>query len=464
MSIKTMSRTTGIMMRFATTTISMVLPALALSAGAWSQSAPAKPHDVQSVLVHAGKVLDVRTGNYLPDRGILIENGRIREVGPFAQVKSRAPAGAQNIDLSQATVLPGIIDCHTHLMMVEQASQITDMSTAERALLGAAIAREAIEAGITTVRDLGNSGVNGDVALRNAIQAKWVVGPRIIASTRALSPVGGQFDSMRSEAGKAVVALEYAGVSGPLEARRAVDEAAFAGADVIKVIVDTGQRENYTVVLDADTIRAIVDEAHRSRLKVAAHATSNQAIKAAATAGVDSIEHAYFINDDNLRLMLEKHIYLVPTDSDKPPAFYIDRLQRAMKMGVKIAFGSDARGPGSGRNADKTFSQRSLGTLVAYQQAGLSPLEIIRAATINAADLLGWSDAAQPLMPAEKKFVVDDNKVWQDRLGAIEPERFADLIAVRGDPLKDLSELQRVIFVMKEGSVIKDATATAGSH
>jgi imidazolonepropionase-like amidohydrolase len=383
----------------------------------------------------------------------------------FAQVKLHAPAGTLNIDLGQATVLPGLIDCRTHLMMVDQVSDVVNMSTAERVLLGAVNARDAVEAGITTVRDLGNSGVSGDVALRNAIEAGWVAGPRIIPSTRALSPVGGQFDSMNPEVAKAIVAQEYAGISGPGEAHRAVDKAIFAGAGVIKVIVDTGQRENYTVVLDVDTMRAIVDEAHQSRVKVAAHATSNKTIKAAAMAGADSIEHAYFINDENLLLMREKHIYLVPTDSDKPTTFYIDRLQRATKMGVKIAFGSDASGPGLGKNASaKTFSQKSLGTQIAYQQAGLSPLEIIRAATVNAADLLGWSDSAQTLGPVEKKFVVDEDRVWQDRLGAIEPGRFADMMAVRGDPLKDLSELLHVIFVMKDGSVIKNVSAVTRSQ
>jgi imidazolonepropionase-like amidohydrolase len=163
-----------------------------------------------------------------------------------------------------------------------------------------------LDAGITTVRDLGNSGVGGDLALRNAIRAGWINGPRILAATRALSPVGGQFDSMRSGAARAVVAEEYAGVSGPAEARRAVDEAIFAGADVIKVIVDTGLRENHTSVLSEEVLRAIVEQAHRSRAKVAAHAIMNAAVRAAVQAGVDSIEHAYFATDEVLKLMVEK--------------------------------------------------------------------------------------------------------------------------------------------------------------
>ena len=191
---------------------------------ALGQVPPAK----QTTLIKAGHVLDVRSGRYLDNQGILVEETRIVSVGPYAQIESAAPLAARLIDLSHATVLPGLIDCHTHLLMVEKLQNLVQMSTAERALLGASVARDALDAGITTVRDLGNSGVGGDVALRNAIRAGWTDGPRILAATRALSPVGGQFDSMRSGAAKAVVAEEYAGVSGPVEARRAVEEAIFA--------------------------------------------------------------------------------------------------------------------------------------------------------------------------------------------------------------------------------------------
>jgi imidazolonepropionase-like amidohydrolase len=410
------------------------------------------------VLIRAGRVLDVRSGHYSTDQGILVEDDRVREVGPYAQTDASAPKSVSRIDLSQATVLPGLIDCHTHLLMVEKIADLLQMSTAERALMGAAVAKDAVEAGITTVRDLGNSGVNGDVALRNAVRAGWITGPRIIAATRALSPVGGQFDSLRSGAGKVLVAEEYAGVSGPAEARRAVDEAVFSGADVIKVIVDTGIRENYTSVLDEAVMRAIVEQAHRSRVRVAAHAILNAGVQAAARAGVDSIEHAYFASDDNLRLMRDKGIYLVPTDSDRPTDFYVDRLQRAMKLGVKIAFGSDSRGASSDKGA-KRFGERSVGTLLGYRKAGMAPIEIIRAATMNAADLLGWVDPPGSLEPVEKKWIVEDAKDWRNRLGSVEAGRFADLIAVAGDPLSDIAELTRVQFVMKGGSVIKNTFA-----
>jgi imidazolonepropionase-like amidohydrolase len=430
-----------------------VVLALAAS-GIAGQTPSPSPGTHASVLIHAGRVLNVNDGQYLRDAGILVTDGSIAEVGSFAVVRKHAP-DAQLIDLATATVLPGLIDCHTHLLMTESMQTLVGMSTAERTLLGAATAHDALLAGVTTVRDLGNSAINGDVALRNGIRAGWVAGPRVIAATRALSPIGGQFDSMGSPAAAAIVAEEYVPVTTPEEGTRAVAAAVFAGADVIKVIVDAGLRENYTAILSEATMRAIVEEAHRSRRKVAAHAIMNAAVRVAALAGVDSIEHAYFGSDSNLELMKDKNIYLVPTDSENPPAYYLDRLRRARAMGVKIAFGSDARGSSVLKQSKTTFVERSLGTLIAYQKAGLTPLEIIQSATVNAADLLGWRDAADAFEPSERKFAVDEATMWQDRLGAVEAGRYADLIAVDGDPLTDLAVLKNVRFVMKQGVVVK---------
>jgi len=203
-------------------------------------------------------------------------------------------------------------------------------------------------------------------------------------------------------------------------------------------------------MLTEEEMRAIVDEAYRTRVKVAAHAISNLAIETAAKAGVDSIEHAYFANDDNLRLMRAKGIYLVPTDSDRPPPFFVDRLKRALAVGVKIAFGADVYAKRRGKNRGESIVK----TLVAYQQAGMAPLAILRAATTNAADLLGWED--RRLESTEAKFLVDDEGRLQDLIGCIAPGRYADLIAVPGDPLTDISQLLSVRFVMKGGVVIKN--------
>jgi imidazolonepropionase-like amidohydrolase len=408
------------------------------------------------VAVKAGRLIDVKAGTALENQTILIEGERIKSVGANLPI----PDGAQVIDLSRRAVLPGMIDSHTHLLQNYDGAlggddnnmilTVTQMSAAKRALLGAAMGREDLEAGITTVRDLGNSGLNGDVALRDAINSGWVVGPRIIASTRALSAAGGQFGEVQSATQK-IIDQEYVVISGVEEARRAVRQAFYDGADCIKVIVDTGPRQ-----VSLEEMKVIVEEAHRVRRKVAAHAVSDQAIRVAAEAGVDSIEHGYGASDEALKLMAEKKVFLVPTDGtlDDYMAIFAEsrklsaeelaqqrrnmegglkqlqsRVARAVKAGVRISAGSDMyyRMPG------KTRGQASLTMLGAYAQSGLSPIEIIRATTVNAAELLGW----------------------QNRIGAIEAGKFADIIAVEGDPLKDVGELQKVKFVMKGGKIIK---------
>jgi imidazolonepropionase-like amidohydrolase len=374
------------------------------------------------------------------------------------------PAGATVIDLGNAMLLPGLIDAHTHLLQNYQGRVGSDdpnmvltvatLGTTRRALLGAAMGRQDLEAGITTVRDLGNSGLDGDVALRDAINSGWVVGPRIVAATRALSAAGGQFGGLAPEA-QQLIANEYVVISGVEEARRAVRQAFYDGADVIKVIVNTGPR-----VVSVEELKVIVEEAHRIGKRVAAHATDDQATRIAADAGVNSIEHGYSLPDDVIRTMKEKGIFLVPTDY--PAEFYVealggmitpeqrtqrmaqaqpfvtrsaDRLMRALRAGVRIAYGSDEYYDAPGR----TRGQSSLLTLQAYQEAGMSPIDVLRAATLNSADLLGLSD----------------------RIGAIEAGKFADIIAVAGDPLKDVKELQHVQFVMKGGQIVRNDLSTS---
>jgi imidazolonepropionase-like amidohydrolase len=409
------------------------------------------------IAVRCGRMIDVKAGKAIAGAVILIENGRITAAGPEVKV----PAGARVIDLGTATVLPGLIDAHTHLLTnidPEKSNEqfagtmFTQMSPAQRALLGAGMAREMLEAGFTSVRDLGNSGVNGDVALRDAIHNGWVAGPSMAVSTRALSPLGGQYGVL-SPVGKGLVALEYVEITGPDEARRAVRQAIVDGATVIKVIVNT------SITLSLDEMKAIVDEAHRNDLKVAAHAIGDEPTRIAAQAGVDSIEHAYTVPDDVLRLMAEKKIFLVPTDYpvdftlklmaagagdaerrkqaregiEKALAGSADRLARARKLGVRIAAGSDeyfaVPGFTRGESARQIFR--------AYAAEGMTPPEILRAATIDAADLLGW----------------------EKHMGSLEPGKYADLIAVPGDPLEDIGQLDKVGFVMKRGVVVKDEMA-----
>jgi len=416
---------------------------------------PQKGQAGKRLAIRAGHLIDGKSDAPVNSPTILIEGGRITAVGPNLAI----PAGMDVIDLGNATLLPGLIDTHTHLLSNYKFSigsdenmilAMTQMSTAKRALMGAALGREDLEAGITAVRDLGNSGVNGDVALRDAINAGWVVGPRINASTRALSAAGGQLGSLSAETQK-IIDQEYVVIGSVDEARRAVRQAFFDGADCIKVIVNTGPR-----ILSLEEMKAIVEEAHRAGRKVSAHAIGDLATRISAEAGVDSIEHAYVVPDAVLKMMAEKKIFLVPTDipwdgykqflksSDLSPEQLKqqegqmqkmleglhERIQRAMKAGVRIAAGSDEYYEWSG----KTRGQASLMMLRAYAESGMSPLEIIRAATVNAAELLGW----------------------QDRIGSVEVKKFADLIAVQGDPLQDIGELEHVKFVMKGGIVIKN--------
>ncbi|HEX4602935.1 MAG TPA: amidohydrolase family protein [Candidatus Angelobacter sp.] len=413
----------------------------------------------QATILKAARVLDVKTGKYLDGQAVLVRAGNIESVGPLADLKTQAPT-ATVVDLGAATLLPGLIDCHTHLLEnydgkwggddPNMALTVSSMSTAARALLGAKMGKEDLEAGITTVRDVGNSGVNGDVALRDAIRAGWVEGPRMAVSTRALSAAGGQFGELQPGA-QALVAQEYVVVGNPNAARDAVQQAFYDGADLIKVIVNTGPR-----VIAADTMKAIVDEAHRVHRKVAAHAIGDDATRIAADAGADSIEHGYTIPDDVLKTMAAKHIYLVPTDY--PAAGYLEvfkgrmmisaeeqkqmqegtakfahnnqeRLRRAVAAGVPIAFGSDEYYDTPGL----TRGQASLKPFESYALSGMTPLQIIQAATINAADLIG--------VP---------------HLGSIEKGKGADMIAVTGDPLKDITVLEKVQFVMVKGKVVRN--------
>ncbi|HKP16199.1 MAG TPA: amidohydrolase family protein, partial [Gemmatimonadaceae bacterium] len=325
--------------------------------------------------VRADRLVDVRAGTVVRDAVVLIEGNRITAVGRGLAV----PAGVRVIDLGALTVLPGLVDAHTHLLHEyhrenggdeeNRILEVVKLGPSRRALLGARIAREMLEAGFTTVRDLGNSGVDGAVALRDAVASGWVTGPRIIAAGRALAPVGGQFERMTREAQALVVEQEYVQVSGADEARRAVRQSIYEGADWIKVIVNVGPR-----VLSLEELRAIVDEARRAGRSVAAHATQGDGpALLAAEADVASIEHAYTVSDTVLRLMAAKGIVLVPTDAPGV-ARYQARIQRALRAGVRIAIGSDLYYADSAR----TRGMASAGMYAAYVTAGMRPADLLR--------------------------------------------------------------------------------------
>jgi imidazolonepropionase-like amidohydrolase len=416
--------------------------------------------DTQTVAIRAQRLIDGTSDKVIEDAVVLVVGEKIAAVGPGLTI----PASARVVDLGDVTLLPGLIDAHTHLLEeldgsdpslrdVEMLRLVATQSTAEQALHGVKLAREDLEAGITTVRDVGNSGVNGDVALRRAIENGWVQGPRMVTSTRALAAQGGQFGRL-TPAAQHLIEEEYVTIRGPESARQAVRQALYDGATCIKVIVN-GSPANVTL----DEMKAIVDEAHVSGVKVAAHAIGKKVTRIAAEAGVDSIEHGYFIPDDVLQMMAEKHIFLVPTDGtvkmfvdmsfgtrkptaaeraehEKEYAAFVkqeqERLMRAVKLGVPIAAGSDMNVSMPGM----TRGQASLLVYEAYAEAGMMPMEIIHAATRNAAELLGM----------------------QDRIGTLEPGKLADVIAVPGDPLKDIRALEHANFVMKGGVVVVNTT------
>jgi imidazolonepropionase-like amidohydrolase len=419
--------------------------------------------DNHLVAIRAAKMLDVKAGKTVSNPVVIVDGGRIQKVGTGLAI----PAGAKVIDLGGATLLPGLIDAHTHLLQNydfalggddnNMALTVSQMSPAERALLGAKMGREDVESGITTVRDVGNSGINGDVALSRAIEKGWVSGPRIVPCTRALSGIGGQFGSLQHEA-QELVKQEYVEIATVDEARRAVQQAFYDGAQCIKVIVNTGPR-----VVSLDEMKAIVEEAHRVHRKVAAHAIGDDATRIAAEAGVDSIEHAYVVPDDVLKMMAAKKIFLVPTDY--PVEIYSaflpatipaeerkqaeesmkqfaqgnhDRLKRAAAAGVPIAAGSDEYY----QMGKRTRGESSTLIYEAYRESGMTPWQIIEAATVNGAELLGW----------------------QDRIGSIEAGKLADIVATSGDPSADVSELEKIRFVMKGGEVVRDELSHPASH
>src|SRR5580698_260653 len=432
------------LLAFATLALQTLLPPAASA-----QPAADGPPPRSALIVRAARVLDVRAGTYSSAAAILIDGERIRAVGLVAEVARQAPVGARVIDLGDAVVLPGLIDCHTHLMarMADgrygyELSLLTK-SQAYRALEGAANARATLDAGFTSVRDVESEGSGyADVALRDAINDGLVEGPRMRVATRGIAAVGAYYPfHVAPDLNDFPTGAQM--ISGVEDARRAVREQIGHGADLIKVYADW---ENPTLTVEEMSV--IVDEAHKQKLKVAAHATTAEGIKNAVTAGVDSIEHGNGANREDLEMMKAKGIFLVPTlgmayalsDPQRRDAMSPKERQRreafrqkmqqviqlADEIGVEMASGFDADSPqGQGKNANE---------LVALTVVGMTPLRAIQAATVKASELIGW----------------------QDQIGTVEAGKFADLIAVEGDPIADITTLEKVKFVMKGGKVVKE--------
>jgi imidazolonepropionase-like amidohydrolase len=427
--------------------VAMLSPHLASTQTTIAASAPAT-----RVAIRAGRLIDGLGGAPMTDAVILVENDRITAVGQGLAI----PTGARVIDLSRATVLPGFIDAHTHVTS-QPENYMEDLfrkSPIDVAVSAHVYARRTLDAGFTTIRDVG-AGEFIDVALRNAIDAGKVVGPRMQVATLTVGSTGGHGDitgfSPYLKFG------QFSGIAdGVDEIRKLVRFEVKNGADLIKMLASAGVLSEEESVgapqFTQEEMNAVVDEARMWGRKVAAHAHGTEAIKRALRAGVASVEHASLIDDEGLRLAKEKGAYLVMDiyNDDYIMAEYkrlgypqkiLDKeasvgrkqresFRRAVQAGVKLAFGTDAGVYPHGWNG------RQFAKMVEW---GMTPMQAIQSATVNAADLLGWSD----------------------RVGSIQAGRYADIVAVDGDPLRDISQLEHVTFVMKGGVVYKGGTVPA---
>ena len=399
--------------------------------------------NAQVTVVKAGKLVDPETGTFTENQRILVENGKIKSIGSDVSI----PAKANVIDLSRMTVLPGLFDCHSHLCQMTTVDNrdlfTTDIqqSTAFRAIIGVKTAREYLESGFTTVRDVGNNGNYADTSLRNGIERGLVPGPTIINAGRIIAPFGGQYflRPERVELGSP----EYFFADTRDEMLKAIRENIHFGALVIKIVVDD-QKYIYSV----EDIKYIVQEAGKAGLKVAAHCMTEQGARNAAEGGVASIEHGFRMSDEVLQLAKKNNVVLVGTDFTIEAAGYlgldpatskffhdtfIDRLKRAYRIGVTMAYGTDTffEAPGHTRGT------LAISYIDSFVEAGVSTKDILKIMTTNAAQLTG----------VEKQ------------RGALKPGLFADIIATPENPLDNIQTLKKVSFVMKNGKVVKQQAA-----
>jgi imidazolonepropionase-like amidohydrolase len=438
-----------------------LFPTLALAAAAFRALVPASaqspaaseaktPAKAKRVAIRAGRLIDGKSDKAVDNVLILVDGDNIVSVTPGGS----PPAGVETIDLSKSTVLPGFIDLHTHVLLngditeEDYDKQLLKESIPYRAILAARNARIALDHGFTTLRDLETEGaMYADVDVKQAIANGEVPGPRMQVATRAMTPTG--MYPLLGYSWELAVPTGVQYVDGADGARKAVREQVMHGADWIKYYSDRRYRFEPDGVLHSmvnftdEEAKAIVDEAHRLGRKVAAHAIGSEGIAAALRSGVDTIEHGDGLTESLMDEMARKGTVWVPTvmvgayvapgrGGNWPKMVEAEKMafEKALKHKVKIAFGTDVGGS----------DWRAVGQAREFQyyvDYGMSPIEAIQTATSRAAEVLGWSD----------------------KLGTIESGKWADMVAVSGDPLKDISELGRVVFVMKSGVVYKDTTA-----
>ena len=428
--------------------LAAILGLLAPLTGLASPPAPA-PTPGAATVVHAGVLIDGVSPAPKRDQAIVVRGNRIESVGPWT---GNVPAGATLVDLSSATVLPGMIDAHTHIFLQGEVPaeggydvQLLKQGIAFRAARATVAARRALEQGFTTIRDVETEGAGyGDVGIKEAIEGGYIPGPRMFVVTRAISTTGGY--PLEGYAPEIDVPKGAQIVDGPVEARKAAREQLSNGADWIKVYmthrswVDAAGNLVSQPTLTLEELQAVADEAHGWGRRVACHAYGGIGLKRALDGGCDSIEHGLDLDDRAVAQMVRQGTWFVPTMSvyygdwgpEGSPAGDRDRkraavhgpsLRRAVKAGVKIAFGTDVGGFPWTEPIAQEFPR-----LVEF---GMSPMEAIHSATSKAAEMLG------------KK----------GELGVVAPGAYADVIAVPGDPLSDVRALERVSFVMKDGKI-----------
>ena len=417
----------------------------------------------QLIVLKAARFFDGKSDALVQNAVVIVQGDKIIDAGSNLPV----PSDAQVIDLGDATLSPGFMDAHTHLTADfsgnynERRLQELDLNVSEHALRATAFARATVEAGFITVRDLGSRFVGShefvDVALRNSINKGVIAGPRMLVATKGIGATGGHFDptnGFRDFLFRRESDFTDGIANGPDEIRKAVRFEVKNGADVIKAAVSGGVLslgdEVDTPQLTPAEMTALVDESHRLRKKVAVHCHGDQAAREAIEAGVDSIEHGSFMKPETLTMMKKKGTFLTPTLmasewimgklDNYPPALQAkakaayrarsEMFRNAVKMGIKISFGTDAAVFPHGQNAKEFKLMVDL---------SMKPIEALKSATANDAELLGIAQ----------------------KVGTLEKGKLADIIAMPGDPTSDITATERVTFVMKEGKIIRQGPRTA---